>query len=109
MERGCLCRRIALGPATPAIYAGPDRRDDLPQCLSVYRHSQGLLSAAGHGTDVWKYFGSAGYVVPNDAAEIDGIHGYRNERSGGEKHVGEHRRRRRKYRQDEYRIETDRR
>src|ERR1700692_1715568 len=69
--------RVALGSTPSTLYARAYGRDDLPQRLLIYCHSQGFLPAAGYGSDGWKHPGSPGYFLPRDAAEIEAIHGHR--------------------------------
>ena len=76
-----VCGRLALGSAPPASDACGDRRDDLLERLSLYRHSQGFLPAAGYGAHERVHPGRAGHFVSVDAAEVEAIHRYRHERS----------------------------
>src|SRR5258708_23607187 len=83
MECGDLCHRVALGSASPALYAGPYWRDHLPKYVFVFCDCQGFFPTTGYGTDGRKYSGSPGYFLPHDAGEIKTIYRHHHERPSG--------------------------
>ena len=73
--------------------------DARAQRLSVRRHPEGLLPAAGHRPDDRRHPGRPEHFVPADAAEADAVRRHHQEGSGGR-----HRRRLHRRRPDQYRL-----
>ena len=102
-----ICQQPALGVATPAAGAGHYAGHGLPGGLSLRRHSQGLLSAAGYRAHQRQRPGQRGHFLSVHAAEAERIHGHRPDRSGrGHRH--RLRRRRVEYRQLQHHAEAAR-
>ena len=92
-------RARAQGGASPQLHhldgdAGHDGADRLPLC----RHSQGLLSAAGHGNDPGHRRGIAGHLLPGDGPAHAG--GHRRRVAGSRRGVGRLANRRRRRHRD---------
>ena len=77
-----LCQQPALGAATPAAGAGHHAGNRLPGRLSLRRHSQGLLPAAGHRAHERQRPGPEDISFQTMREKLNAVHRDRADRSG---------------------------